>query len=55
MEMDIEELEPGDPNCPQGGAALSYGFDSGAGEGTAGDGELQDKEIVEIHYICNGS
>lgn len=49
------ELGQGDANCVLGGTQIDAGIDDGSGDGTAGDGILQDGEVTSTAYACNNS
>ncbi len=42
------ETEPAGENCPEGGVKLSHGLDADA------DGVLDDEEVQDVEYVCNG-
>jgi uncharacterized repeat protein (TIGR03806 family) len=46
--------EPAGDSCPAGGVAIHGGWDDGSGGGVAGDGQLQDGEILTTTLVCNG-
>jgi hypothetical protein len=48
-------LPVGDANCPGGGSEIQLGLDNGANGSTAGDGILQDGEVQNTRYVCNGN
>jgi hypothetical protein len=50
----VVDLPAGDANCPAGGVRIDLGYDDGAGGGTAADGVLDDDEVHESHFACNG-
>lgn len=47
-------LPVGDVNCRAGGVKLDIGFDDGFDGGIAHDGVLQNSEIRDTRYVCNG-
>ncbi len=49
------EAEPAGMNCPAGGTRLQAGQDDGKGNGVPLDGVLQDGEVEQTRYICNGA
>lgn len=42
-------------NCPDGGTRITVGADDGDGGGIADDGVLQDGEVDDTSFACNGS
>ncbi len=44
--------EPAGKNCPTGGQKIEVGVDDGA---SAGDGVLDDDEVDQTQYVCNGA
>jgi hypothetical protein len=47
--------EPPGKNCTNGGIRVETGYDNGAGNGTAGNGQLEPGEVTATSYICNGA
>lgn len=56
---ELSESNPiteGQRGCPFGGVETKSGIDDGKGGGSAGDGELQDGEVLHTEVVCtNGS
>ncbi|MCA9562297.1 MAG: collagen-like protein, partial [Myxococcales bacterium] len=50
----VEEVDPGQNGCDEGGQRVSTGLDDGDGEGTAGDGVLDDDEVDDSVVFCGG-
>ena len=48
-------LDVGDDDCPNGGTRIDTGIDNGDGDGIAGNEILEDGEIDDTTFICNGS
>ena len=46
--FDTTELEPGDENCPNGGVRIDFGTD------TNDNGTLDEGEITDTNFVCNG-
>lgn len=51
----VTPLAEGDENCPYGGASISEGLDDGSGDGSSNNGVLEDDEVTQTQYICNGA
>ena len=49
------ELPAGDENCPGSGVRVDVGVDNGDGGGTANDGILQEGEVDDFAFVCNGA
>ena len=47
--LKIVTLPPGSPQCPAGGEEIDVGVD------TNGDGTLEDSEVQQTSYVCNGN
>lgn len=47
-------LEEDDPNCPYGGIQIDSGIDDGDPGGEAGNGFLEDEEIDNTAFVCDG-
>ncbi len=48
------ETYPGDAACPGGTVEILTGLDDGTGDGTSGDGVLQEGEVLTRQAICQG-
>jgi hypothetical protein len=48
-------LDRGDADCPYGGVRVEAGLDDGSGGGTAADGTLQDGEVDDTAFVCDGA
>ena len=53
--VSVTTLADKDENCPTGGSRVDTGIDNGDGEGTAGNGILEEGEIDQTAFICNGA
>ncbi|MDP1827909.1 MAG: choice-of-anchor Q domain-containing protein [Archangium sp.] len=47
--------EPAGASCAAGGQRLQFGQDDGGGGGVVLDGVLQDGEVDQTQYLCNGA
>ncbi|MEO1173299.1 MAG: MYXO-CTERM sorting domain-containing protein [Myxococcota bacterium] len=52
--VSLQELEPGDDDCPTGGTAILIGSDDGGEGAEAGNQELEPSEIDQTVFACNG-
>ncbi|MBL8951222.1 MAG: CSLREA domain-containing protein [Myxococcaceae bacterium] len=51
----LTTAEPAGSNCPSGGTRLQVGPDDGDGDSVPFDGVLQDGEVEQTRYVCNGA
>ena len=51
----LSDVADGDDACPAGGTRIDVGLDDGEGDGSPGDGELDEDEVDATRVICGAA